>query len=239
MPALKQKYATKEEIPEAYQGMYSEKGGEWVLSDDLEIEGMVDRNTHREFVNNNKALHEKSEAKDTEIEALKKKAADLEAAAGNTDKEKETLAERIDRLEKSKAETDAELAKEREATVTERKKAIISKVAAGAGGRPKALSRIANDLVGEFDFVDGELVQVKGGKPVLSDDNAGKYVTVDERLVSFAKEEDYLFGETSGDQAPGSGETDFSTLDIEDKAAVQEATLELTEKMEKDGVTHT
>lgn len=67
---LKREYATKEEIPEAVQSLYSEQGGKWVLV----VEG-ADELTKRlsEFRDNNTALEVRLKKEQEEHEAHRKK----------------------------------------------------------------------------------------------------------------------------------------------------------------------
>ena len=235
---LKRKYSDMEEIPEEMRALFSEIDGEYIMRD-IQIDGYVGQDKHREFVNNNKALHRRNEEMAGQLSELSEAMEALQKTAQASDvtkRENETMVERLAKLEAAAQAKDAELIAERHTNKVEKLKGNIRQKAADAGGLPKALSRIADTLVPEFDYYEGEIVKHKGGRPVLSDDNAGQYISVEERLVSFAREEDYLFGSTSGDAAPGSTDIDLSNIDPNDNVAMGEAALRLADKMQRDGV---
>ena len=235
---LKRQYEDIEDVPEAVRALYGEADGAYKLKE-LEIEGYVPQDKHREFVNNNKALHRRNEEMAGQLSDLSASMESLQKtaqASDETKRENETLAERLQKLEESAAAKDAELATERRANKTEKIKGQIRQRAADAGGLPKALGRIADTLADEFDYHEGEIVLHKDGRPVLSDDNAGQFVSINERLVSIAQDEDYLFGTTSGDAAPGATDLDLSHIDPNDTEAMGKAALKIAEKMQRDGV---
>ncbi len=236
--ALKRTVESLEDVEEAYRELYAEQDGKFTLSD---IEGLIPAEKHREFVNNNKNLYVENEALKTqaaELEALTKQ---LQGAAENRDEEekkrmsgaKDEFEGRLKALEDANAEKDRALAAERLENRQARIRDEIKKAAVPAGGKPKALDDIASALLSEFDYnEDGALVRQVNGQVVLSEENPGQPQTLEERMVGFALEKDYLFGASMGDQARGSGEIDGEPIGT-DPISLGSAALKFANSMER------
>ncbi len=190
--AIKAKYATEEEVPEAHKELYEERQGEWILT---KIDGLsTDADIHRLSTANTKLRNENNKLKGQvegfggrsadEISKLDEKIVELEAlveAGGKPNEEKlNTLLEarlkittgplqRELKTAKDELDVKSKLADTLQTTIT---KGIISDNVRTAATKAKVVPTAVDDVLalsgGIFEVVD-----VEGIKKVVTRDGIG------------------------------------------------------------------
>jgi len=172
---------------------------------ELDTEKVKDLPKMGEFRENNRKLFNERQKLNTDLEAATGRIAELEGQLEGDkkkgDKDKNDLETRLKALEESNAAKDEALQKERKRADKAKIKSDLSEALLGAGVKDKALPLALRGAMDGWQVSeDGEGVQLYSGDDlVLSKENAGEPMGLDEFATGFLRENPFLGAESSGD----------------------------------------
>lgn len=220
---LKYKYAKKEDIPQAFQDLYTEKNGEWVLTG---IEGIVSQAEFIEFRDNNRALNAQVRELKTKldgfgdvtpeaVQGLQTQITDLtkkleQGGGGGGGKQVQELTAQLEamtkKIEGMQTQYDTQLntlTGERDQARVQLQNNLISDAVQSAslakGVRKTALEDVKLRAQGHFKVQDGKVVVVgQDGQPRYSEKKPSELMSAEEWVGTLEASASHLFESSGG-----------------------------------------